>query len=92
MSLARQVVSTTTPTADGEVTVSDIYAISSPGRPAEGPLQFAERQILTKAVRAGGTTESLSVQKAATDGTSRLTEPKKIFETVCTGKCAPAKP
>lgn len=92
LALTRQVVATTTASANGEVTVSDVYGAAAPGRPATGQLQLRERQILEKQLAAKGATETLSIQRPGGDGSGRLGEARKIFETVCTGKCTAAKP
>lgn len=92
MTLSKQVVSTTTETPNGEVTVSDVYGTAAAGRPETGLLQIRERRIVEKALTPAGATETLSVQRPAVDGSGRLGEPRRISETVCTGKCAPPKP
>ncbi len=92
LALSRQVVATTTTSADGEITVSDVYGSAAPGRPATGQLQLRERQILEKSLAAKGATETLSIQRPGADGSGRLGEVRRIFETVCTGKCTAGKP
>jgi hypothetical protein len=93
LTLAKQIVSTTAVSASGaETTVSDVYGPAAPGRPSTGQLQLRERQIVEKSPTAGGAVESFSVQRPAADGSGRLGQPVKISETVCTGKCAAAKP
>jgi hypothetical protein len=92
LALTRQVVATTTTSGSGEVTVSDVYGAAAPGRPVTGQLQLRERQILEKNFDANGAKETLSIQRPGVDDSGRLGEARKIFETVCTGKCGQAKP
>ncbi len=92
LALSRQVVATTMVSANGEVTVSDVYGSAATGRPATGQLQLRERQILEKSLGAKGSTETFSIQRPDVDGSGRLGEVHRISETVCTGKCGPAKP
>jgi len=93
LTLAKQTVATTAVSASGdETTVSDVYGPAAPGRPATGQLQLRERQIVEKSITSGGAVETFSVQRPSADGSGRLGPAAKIAETVCTGKCAPAKP
>ena len=76
MELVRQTVTRT----DGDRTEVDLFM---PG--AQGPPRLAQRHIVEQTRTAGGITSVVSVQ--LTDGSGRLTPPRVVEETTCTGEC-----
>jgi hypothetical protein len=79
---------TTRDTAGVETAVTDVYGPAAPGRPMEaGRLALRERQIVETTRLAGGSIETLSIQRPSLDGGRTLGPPRKVSETLCTGQC-----
>ncbi|MBM3787369.1 MAG: hypothetical protein FJW30_23670 [Acidobacteria bacterium] len=88
LQLAGQSVAETSKRADGSETRQvRIYGMNAPGRPAGGQPVLREQQTIEKSRTAGGTVETLSVQRPAVDNPNSLGAPVKVSEKVCTGKC-----
>lgn len=92
--LAIQSVASTTKNPDGsESRVVDVYSTGMDGVADGNKLAMKERRFFEKRTAADGSVvESLSVSLPINNNPNRLTEPKKVQETVCKGACAPPKP
>ena len=97
MQLANQTVSTTTTGSDGSTSTElNVYERNSLGRPRdEQGGQKIDEQRLIERVKApdGSVRETTSIRRATLADPNHLGDPRKISETICTGKCdAPARP
>jgi hypothetical protein len=91
LELASQSSSAAVKRPDGsEVTEINLFARSADGRTQSrgAPLQIKEQQIVERQKNADGSVvETLSVRRPSIADPGRLGAPRKLFETVCTGKC-----
>jgi len=96
MQLSRQSVATTTTAADGsEVTRIDYYAPSAPGvvqGSGLSPQLYEQDVVMRTKAPDGSVVETTSASRSSVSDPGRLGSPQKISETICTGKCDPAKP
>jgi hypothetical protein len=96
MTLLNQETSTTVQAKDGtQVVERNIYASASDGVPRDeqGGQKLKEHQTIVRTPGANGSvTETISVSRPTLADQTRLGAPAQISETVCTGKCEPAKP
>ncbi len=90
--LAKQTVATTTTSATGSVTQTDIYATATLGQSVSGrsPLKLQQQLTSERKIAANGTvTDVVSARLADPADPTKLSSPTTISETVCTGKCLP---
>lgn len=96
MQLVSQTVSTTTKASDGsEVTDMNIYERNSLGRPRDeqGGQKIDEQRIIERTKGPNGAViETTTVRRPSLADPSSLGEPRKISETICTGKCGLTPP
>jgi hypothetical protein len=96
MQLVRQTVSDTTTASDGsEVTEMNIYERNSLGRPRDeqSGQKIDEQRIIERTKGPNGAViETTTVRRPSLADTSSLGEPRKISETICTGKCGLTPP
>jgi hypothetical protein len=96
MQLVSQTVSTTTKASDGsEVTEMNLYERNSLGRPRDeqGGQKIDEQRIIERTKGPNNSvTETTTVRRPSLADSSRLGEPSKISETICTGKCGLTPP
>jgi hypothetical protein len=96
MRLVSQTLSTTTKASDGsEVTEMNVYERNSLGRPRDEQTgqQIDEQRIIERTKGPNGAViETTAVRRPSLADSSRLGEPNKISEIVCTGKCGLTPP
>lgn len=96
MQLVRQTVSNTTKTSDtSEATEMNIYERASLGRPRdEQSAQKIDEQRVIERTKGpnGAVIETTTVRRPTLADPSHLGEPRKISETICTGKCGLTPP
>jgi hypothetical protein len=96
MALLNSENSTTIVSKDGKEEVErNIYATNSLGvaRTEEGGQKIREQQIIVRTPGPDGSVkETVSVRRPTLSDATHLGAPVQIYETVCTGKCDPAKP
>ncbi len=96
MALLNSETSTTIVAKDGKETVErNIYDSNSLGqtRTEEGGQKIREQQLIVRTPGGDGSVkETLSVRRPTLADTTQLGAPIQLYETVCTGKCEPAKP
>ncbi len=96
MALLNSENSTTTVSKDGkEMMERNIYSANSLGaaRTDEGGQKITEQQIIVRTPGADGSVkETVSVRRPTLADATHLGAPVQLSETVCTGKCEPAKP
>ena len=93
--LVKQVVSKTVKSGNGEEVQQDIFLANTPGTvqaAREGRPQLQQRVLIDRTYGAGGSKEVVRVQMASPNDPGQLSNPKKVEEKICTGKCGgPAK-
>jgi hypothetical protein len=96
MALQNSETSTTVASKDGKLVVErNIYDANALGyaRTDEGGQKIREQQIIVRTPGADGSVkETVSVRRPTIADQADLGAPVQISETVCTGKCEPAKP
>ena len=95
LSLSKQTVATTTKGPAGDVTETNVYAVATMGKTqqASDKLQLQEQRVSERKVGTDGSvTEVVNVRHPNPSDPSKLAEPQRVSETVCTGKCLPAAP
>jgi hypothetical protein len=80
---------TTVKGADGsESTTVDVFAPQTPGLANENSRpKIKERQIIERRPTPGGVVETMAIRRPGLSDPERLGPPRKVSETVCTGKC-----
>lgn len=94
MQLSSQTVRTTTKEGNGAEHVQvDVYGKNVPGtvRDPNAKLQLQEQQLIDRGPASGNSVvETLSVRRPSLSDPTALGSPRKLSETVCTGKCSDA--
>lgn len=92
--LVKQTVSTTRRQGDTEEVQEDVFLADTPGvvrAQGESRPQLQQRRLIEKTYSSAGSKEIVRMQQPVSGDPSRLGNPRKVEETICTGKCgAPA--
>jgi hypothetical protein len=89
--LTGQTVKRSSNTPNGEDVEMDIFVTQAPGRAesaSDRRLSLRERRLIERKYSVDGSVESVSVQMPDVNS-NRLSAPKKVEETVCSGACKP---
>jgi hypothetical protein len=92
--LVRQTVSRTVKEGDRERIQQDVFVADAPGKVtavSEARPQLRERRLIDRTYTAGGSIETVSVQRPLANDPGRLSNPQRVEETQCTGKCGAPK-
>jgi len=93
--LVKQTVSKTVRQGDTEVTQEDVFLANMPGvvRSAdETRPQLQQRKLIERSFSANGSKEIVRMQTPVPGDPNRMSSPRKVEETVCTGKCGAPPP
>jgi hypothetical protein len=88
--LVKQVVSKTVKSANGEEVQEDIFLANAPGMvqaAGEQRPQLQQRVLIDRTYGANGSKEVIRVQTPSPNDPGQLSNPKKVEEKICTGKC-----